>query len=154
MLVEVQYHDEEGSVCPFCGLGLKVRPCTDFHNEENEDCSANMLHIHGGYEVRLYPCECSSGHMTFLAQQSEDGDKYDYTMRAFVHYQDWEEHIDMSITAGAHEIDLCDDEDDAWIIHREMDRQLKEGIKCQLPISKAASKALDRQQRFPRRPEK
>jgi hypothetical protein len=127
MLVEVQYHDEEGSVCPFCGWDLTVKSKL---NDTTIVTPENHRYIHNGYEVRLYPCECPSGHITFLAQQSLEGDDYEYTMRAFVFYQDWEDHIDMAITAGAYEMDLCDDEDDAWIIHREMNRTIKEVGSC------------------------
>ena len=135
MLVEVQYHDEEGSVCSFCGAALAVKRAIDWLDKEvaDEDCATTERIIHDGLEVRLYPCECPMGHMSFLAQQMDMKDEYNYTMRAFVFYQDWEDHIDMAITAGAYEMDLCDDEDDAWIIHREMAKLSKEGGKCLKP---------------------
>ena len=79
MLVEVQYHDEEGSVCPFCGQGLTVTaggafPMID-EEDDNElkfDYKDSRRFTHDGYEVRLYPCVCPYGHLTFLAQQNQE----------------------------------------------------------------------------------
>ena len=110
MLIEVQYHDEIGSVCSFCGQGLQVHP--DWDKEE---------YAHQGYTVRLYPCLCPNGHLSFVTMETEEGDEYQYSSRMFVYYQDWEDHIDMTITAGAYEMDCLDDEDDAWVIHRKME---------------------------------
>ena len=110
MLIEVQYHDESGSVCPFCGHGVGV--CRYQEKEQ---------YVHEGYGIRLYPCVCSSGHLSFVAMETEEGDEFQYSARMFVYYQDWEDHIDMTITAGAYEMDCLDDEDDAWVIHRKME---------------------------------
>lgn len=108
MLVEVQYADHNGSVCPFCGLPAA-------YEQTSEDWERE------GYKVKLYPCSCPMGHLFFVAVETTiTDDDYLFLTRAFVHYQDWEEHIDMTITAGAYVIPHLDDEDDAWVIHLEL----------------------------------
>jgi hypothetical protein len=109
MLVEIQYRDDEGSICPYCGEALIIadKPC-----KWSGTCVDD-------YNVKLYACTCPHGHISFVSTETLiTDDDYVFTKRMFAFYQDWEEHIDMTITAGAYEIPYCDDEDDAWLIHK------------------------------------
>jgi hypothetical protein len=133
MLVEVQYHDESGSVCPFCGNGLALKPQED---------AAQYIFIREDYSIKMFPCECLLGHLTFVSLETEEGDEYQYRTRMFTYYQDWEDHIDITITAGAYELDCLDDEDDAWIIHRKLEEE--ENAKGN---TKAGSKKQDKESR-------
>jgi hypothetical protein len=108
MLVEIDYPDNEGSVCPYCGAMLNVdaKPC-----KWSGTCVDD-------YNVKLYSCVCPQGHITFVSTETQiTDDDYIFTRRMFAYYQDWEEFIDMTITPGAYEIPYLDDGDDAWEIH-------------------------------------
>ena len=108
MIVEIQFHDDQGSICPFCGdslvVGVRRQEAESMHREN--------------YETILYPCVCPQGHFVFVSTESiNDDDEYYFIQRMFAFYQDWEEHVDMTITNGAYEVPLLDSEDDAWQIH-------------------------------------
>lgn len=108
MLVEIQFHDQNGSICPYCGAPLAAgvrRRKAECVEREN-------------YETRIYPCMCRNGHLIFVTTESvNNDDEYLFLTRMFAFYQDWEDHVDMTITHGAYEVPLLDSEDDAWQIH-------------------------------------
>lgn len=107
MLVEIQYHDHEGSICPFCGNDLSISYILPQKTTRE------------GYSITLYPATCKQGHMVFLVQEFEQRDEYEYTVRVFAFYQDVEEHLEIYIADGPYELDMLDDEDDCWLINRE-----------------------------------
>lgn len=108
MLVEVQYRDQDGSVCPFCGGDVFSH--TDYKHEFEHETTF----------IRVFPVRCDNHHLSFMSitvDTLQDGYDRLYTARQYVHYQDWEQHIDMVIPIGAWETPLLDNEDDAWAIH-------------------------------------
>jgi hypothetical protein len=108
MIVEIQFHDDQGSICPYCGELLHVK---------TRRIDAESMHREN-YETKLYPCVCPQGHFVFVTTEiNNTDDEYIYIQRMFAFYQDWEDHVDMTITAGAYEVPLLDSEDDAWQIH-------------------------------------
>jgi hypothetical protein len=120
MLVEIQYHDNSGSCCPFCGTNAIM--IKDHDSGDANDIFSSF------YEWDFYTCSCPSGHLWFVSNEFlEFGDKRELqsTYRQFVFYQDWEDHIDMTITAGAFEVPLLDDEDDSWLINRTLQQKLE-----------------------------
>ena len=105
MLVEISF--QESTVCPFCGefLGLQREVVPYSSHSQN-------------YSSTMYVFVCKNHHMAWVSvERFEINDELKIINRCFVHYQDWEDHIDMSITPGPFEIPHLDDEDDAWIIH-------------------------------------
>ena len=108
MLVEIQFHDANGSVCPYCGRFLSPlvrRGAAETVGREQ-------------YETKVYPCVCPEGHVAFVTTEAvNNDDEYSFMTRMFAFYQDWEDHVDMTITGGSFEIPLLDQEDDAWQIH-------------------------------------
>lgn len=105
MLIETQYPDHNGSVCPFCGQPLMFSGNTIFRQ--------NRKH----YKCKMFPCVCPNKHICFVTVEEIQENVYEVIQRVFVHYQDWEDHIDMTIQEGPYEIPHLDDEDDAWYIH-------------------------------------
>jgi hypothetical protein len=105
MIAEVQYKDQNGSVCAFCGRQLSVvDKCETYEHEDTM--------------IKQYATVCPLGHLNFIVTTSVNNThEYVFTTRQFVYYQDWEDHVDMTIQSGPWEVPLLDNEDDAWLVH-------------------------------------
>ena len=116
MLVEVDYPDGNG-ICPFCG-----DEHFEYAGSEQQDCF-------DGYTCTAYACTCSLGHVFFTSTENIINNDYNYIrfyQRMFVHFQDWEDHIDMTIEPGAFHTPLLDNEDDAWVINQKLIKKIQD----------------------------
>jgi hypothetical protein len=109
MLVEINYTDHNGSVCPFCGAQIVVNG-----KSENLDPSQSINQI---YDVSIHFCTCKNGHGFFACiDRNNLEDEYKIFIRLFCYHEDYTEYTNQSVALGPNQIPYSNEEDiSGWL---------------------------------------
>jgi len=84
MLMQVDYMDQNGSVCYFCGQPLNI----------NKVVEKTYSHTTQRVTSKIYQCTCSQGHLNFIQVHQVVDDVFEIGIKThlFVFFEDYLEH--------------------------------------------------------------